>query len=236
MHRYRLTPKNNSFACFRCRLRVRHSKYDWFAPSSVVCPECGGVCDNLGDRCPIPPKEKIQAWRDLECDYRERQRKTAAAYADWKRRLKTAVEKHSAYAEKIGLAEIAAQDALWLRALEGLPELPSVFSRPFQGDWAQRREHVAWSNIRFRDERIEHLERLLADKPNKDRRRELERRQARKNRLIVSDFFGELYYCYGNHYALVRQRGVSELGRLLPWENRVGYGYSGPTGTTAPFP
>lgn len=56
---------NASWVCFDCRHVVRRPSY----PRSVVpCPTCRKACFCLGRKIPVPPKEKVGAWKSLRKD------------------------------------------------------------------------------------------------------------------------------------------------------------------------
>src|SRR5262249_16471970 len=53
---------NATWVCFECRKVVRRST----SPKPVVtCPQCRGSCYCLGRKVPVPPHEKVEAWRKL---------------------------------------------------------------------------------------------------------------------------------------------------------------------------
>ena len=56
-----------TWACFDCRQSVRRAaRYgDAARNESVVCPECGGECANIGYKIPLPPRRDRRGWDDL---------------------------------------------------------------------------------------------------------------------------------------------------------------------------
>lgn len=199
---------NSHFVCFGCRLRVRHDKYD--RQAAVVCPQCGGACAGVGDRCPIPPKNKEKAWQQLAQDYRQLQRAIAADYVQWKQKLLHIIDKHIICAEAMNLPDVLANDRLWQSAVQALPELPWAFERPFEFCLPQAPYAVAWSSIRQSDYR--HLKELLARPANKHRQQLIDALLAEKNNLHIYDAYGELWLQHSNNFWTLRHRPRSELG------------------------
>lgn len=172
---------NNHFVCFACRLRVRHNKYEW--KPSVACPKCGGACANMGDRCPIPPKNKEKAWQQLAQNYRQLQRAILADYVHWKQKLLHIIDKHLVYAEAMDLCDAAANDRLWKTAVMTLPELPRAFAYPFVFiNTLPRTQHtIAWSAINQKD--YCNLNDLLARPYNSERQKEIDKLLAEKKQF-----------------------------------------------------
>jgi DNA-directed RNA polymerase subunit RPC12/RpoP len=52
---------NYHWVCFVCREAVRRPGSD----ENVRCPSCVKRCDNIGYKIPVPPKSKLQLWREL---------------------------------------------------------------------------------------------------------------------------------------------------------------------------
>jgi hypothetical protein len=53
---------NATWVCFDCRHSVRRPT---FPRPEVTCPNCKQPCVCLGRKIPIPPKDKVAAWKKL---------------------------------------------------------------------------------------------------------------------------------------------------------------------------
>ena len=182
-----------AFVCFACRLKITQNKYSSYK-QAVICPECGGFCDNVGDRCPIPPRNKIAEWKKLQQDYRHIQRQIAEYYAFWQKRLRTEVAKHLQTARRLCLPDIIAEDETTLALLDKLPEIPPAAYMPFYYDWLKGcSEHVAQSCIAC-EPNCRYAQQIAAlqarGTQDKNRRQQIEKLQYRKNTLYFDAPFG----------------------------------------------
>src|SRR5688572_15393659 len=81
---------NSTWVCFGCRQVVRRPAS---GRAAVKCPRCGSACKCLGQKIPVPLRERAAAWRALE------NRLTKAAI-DWSvRQAQKAIERRH-YVEK----------------------------------------------------------------------------------------------------------------------------------------
>ncbi len=55
-------PSNATWLCFDCRAAMRRPVLD---PGPVACSRCGKDAIPCGTRTPVPPKQDLDAWRDL---------------------------------------------------------------------------------------------------------------------------------------------------------------------------
>lgn len=199
--KYRQTVIRKNFVCFHCRYRIRFGKYSTHTPS---CPLCHRLCDNLGDRCTVPPKNKIKEWQSLEQDYRTLQRKIAQAYICWKGRLKADLQKHMRLAEASGFSDIVSDDLFWLNLLEELDELPQAYYAPYACNWtAQIRPEASYSNLGSKQdtETAQRLLRLQSLPANKERQALIDDLLYRERSLLIDDLFGQIRH----QFYIVRQ-------------------------------
>ncbi|QIW15959.1 hypothetical protein A4G20_06250 [Pasteurellaceae bacterium RH1A] len=156
------------------------------------CPECGQPCEDIGDRCPVPPKNKTAQWQALQQDYCQLQRRIAAAYQQWRTGLQHAIERHLQQATHLGLSEIVRQDTLWQAACTALPKLPLAYFMPFHHDWLYHADaQAANSCIGTPCDKAAKLQALPA---NKDRQSRIDELLHDHNSLHIYDMFGQLRY------------------------------------------
>ena len=87
---------NATWVCFDCRQVVRAST----APRrNVICPRCRASCICLGRQIPVPPKNKVAAWRQL----RRQVRSMVASWAE--RRAREAVARRHHLEKRIRTLE-----------------------------------------------------------------------------------------------------------------------------------
>ena len=67
---------NKKWVCFGCRVAVRRSQND---ETPVLCSECGKPCTYLGYKIPVPPKNKIREWEQLQTQLNQKAQETAVA-------------------------------------------------------------------------------------------------------------------------------------------------------------
>ena len=53
----------HKYACFNCLQAIQRDPRD---EPKVLCPHCGGECEYLGVKIPIPPKSKPKLWAELK--------------------------------------------------------------------------------------------------------------------------------------------------------------------------
>ncbi len=68
-------PSEATWVCFTCRTAVRRVSY---YAHEVPCSTCGDPCQALGYKIRIPARRHAKAWKKLEADLAERQRKAEA--------------------------------------------------------------------------------------------------------------------------------------------------------------